>query len=58
MLKICATCAVGYKIKLDWSTPATHECHANPPTIDLKTGFGGWPRVVSSDKCGEWRERG
>ena len=57
MLKICATCSVGYKTKLDQSTATTHECHAAPPAIDPETGFGRWPRVVSSDKCGEWRPK-
>lgn len=55
MLKICGTCAVAKVCARDENSPATHECRANPPTIDQRTGEAEWPRVISADWCGEWR---
>jgi hypothetical protein len=54
MLKICATCALARTAGPDPTTATTHECRRQCPAIEPATGVGVWPRVVSSDWCGEW----
>ena len=56
MLKICGNCAVARVACQNPNTATTHECRANPPTIDQRNGEAEWPRVISSDWCGQWRE--
>lgn len=55
MLKICATCALARTAGPDPTTATTHECRRQCPAIEPATGVGVWPRVVSSDWCGQWK---
>ena len=55
MLKICGSCACARKAEPSQTSATTHECRANPPTIDARNGEAEWPRVVSADWCGAWR---
>ena len=56
MLKICGNCACGRKADLQPDSATTHECRAKAPTLEPSTGVAVWPRVISSDWCGEWSE--
>lgn len=54
-MKICGNCAFGRKAELWPDSSTTHECREKSPAIDMDTGVGVWPRVISSDWCGAWR---
>lgn len=54
MLKICGTCACGRNAELLPDSATTHECRHDAPRLDRETGVGVWPRVISSDWCGQW----
>lgn len=55
MLKICGNCGFAKKAELHESTPTTHECRINPPRLWEGIAAGFWPRVCSSDWCGQWK---
>lgn len=57
MLKICKSCAFGREAELHSDSATTHECRGDFPRIELDTGTGVWPRVISSDWCGKWQAR-
>ena len=50
----CDTCKYYYKVE----TAELGECHRHPPSIQVlsEDGYGVFPKVNTSDFCGDYKE--